>query len=108
MFVIISLWQIIMSQGRGPYLPHGAWLFHVSRIIAYGRYSRPGAWPICAPGAWLAGFIKGATRHCYTQNIKELGYMVSETEEDFFMFFPLSVYGSNGPPRTGPFLIPGT
>ena len=75
---------------------------HVFRIITYGRYSRPGAWPICAPGAWLAcapagawlaEFIKGTTRHCYTQNIKDLGYVVSETEEDFFMFFPLSVYG---------------
>ena len=30
------------------------------------------AWPIWIPGAWLAGFIKGTTRHCYTQNIKAL------------------------------------
>ena len=28
--------------------------------------------------ARLAGFIKGTTRHCYTQNIKALGCVVSE------------------------------
>ena len=33
---------------------------------------------IWTPGAWLGGFIKGTTRHCYTQNIKALGYVVSE------------------------------
>ena len=38
----------------------------------------PGAWPIWAPGTWLAGFIKGLTKHCFTQNIKALGLMVSE------------------------------
>ena len=38
----------------------------------------PGAWPIWAPGTRLAGFIKGLTKHCFTQNIKGLGLMVSE------------------------------
>ena len=38
----------------------------------------PGAWPIWAPGTWLAGFIKGFTKHCFIQNIKALGLMVSE------------------------------
>ena len=38
----------------------------------------PWAWPIWTPGAWLAGFVKGITKHCYTQNIKALGLMVSE------------------------------
>ena len=38
----------------------------------------PGAWPIWAPGTRLAGFIKGLTKHCFTQNIKALGLMVSE------------------------------
>ena len=37
--------------------------------------------PIWTPEAWLAGSIKGITKHCYTQNIKALG------DEDFFMFF---------------------
>ena len=31
-----------------------------------------------APGSRLAGIIKGLTKHCFTQNIKALGLMVSE------------------------------
>ena len=38
----------------------------------------PGAWPIWTPGSRLAGIIKGLTKHCFTQNIKALGLMVSE------------------------------
>ena len=30
------------------------------------------------PGAWLAGFIKRTTIHCYIQNMKALGLVVSE------------------------------
>ena len=48
----------------------------------------PGAWPILTPGAWLAGLIKRVTKHCFTQNIKALGLMVSE-KKIFFMFFLL-------------------
>ena len=29
----------------------------------------PGAWPIWTPGAWLAGFMYGTTKHCYIQNM---------------------------------------
>ena len=29
-------------------------------------------------GVWLAGFIKGTTIHCYTQNIKALDFVISE------------------------------
>ena len=47
----------------------------------------PGAWPILTPGSQLAGIIKELSKHCFTQNIKALGLMVSE--EDFFTFFPL-------------------
>ena len=39
------------------------------------------------PGAWLLGFIKRTTTHCYIQNMKALGLEVSE-KEIFFMFFP--------------------
>ena len=39
------------------------------------------AWPIWTPGALLAGFIKGATGHCY------LGYVISNG--DFFLGFPI-------------------
>ena len=45
----------------------------------------PGAWPIWAPGTRLAGFIKGLTKHCFTQNIKALGLMVSE-KKIFYVF----------------------
>ena len=42
----------------------------------------PGAGPVWTPGAWLAGFIAGfikrTTIHCYTQNMKALGLVVSE------------------------------
>ena len=45
----------------------------------------PGALLIWAPGTRLAGFMKGITKHCYTQNIKALGLMVSEK---IFLCFP--------------------
>ena len=48
----------------------------------------PGAWPIFTPGSRLAGIIKGLTKHCFTQNIKALGLMVSE-KKIFFTFFPI-------------------
>ena len=38
----------------------------------------PRAGPVWTPGARLAGFIKRTTIHCYTQNMKALGLMVSE------------------------------
>ena len=38
----------------------------------------PGAWPIWTRGSLFAGIIKGLTKHCFTQNIKALGIMVSE------------------------------
>ena len=56
-------------------------------------HDAPGAGPIWTPGARLAGFIKRTTIHCYTQNMKALGLVVSE-KKIFFMFFPLFVYGS--------------
>ena len=49
-FPIIRLWQIVTPLGRGQFGPQGR----------------------------LARFIKGLTKHCFTQNIKALGLMVSE------------------------------
>ena len=34
---------------------------------------------------WLAGFMKRTTKHCYTQNMKALGLVVSE-KKIFFIF----------------------
>ena len=42
-------------------------------------------------GAWLAGFIKGTTIHCYTQNIKALD--CDFREEDFYGFPVVSLWG---------------
>ena len=41
-------------------------------------HDAPGAGPIWTPGALLAGFIKKATILCYIQNLKALGFVVSE------------------------------
>ena len=38
----------------------------------------PSAGPLWTPGPQLAGFIKRTTIHCYTQNIRALGLVVSE------------------------------
>ena len=60
----------------------------------------PGAWPILTPGSPLAGIIKGLTKHCFTQNIKALGLMVSEKK----FFYVISYYKSmeaNDPPGHG-------
>ena len=45
----------------------------------------PGEWLIWTPWSRLAGIIKGLTKHCFTQNIKALGLMVSE-KKIFYLF----------------------
>ena len=47
----------------------------------------PGAWPNWTPGARLAQFIMGTTKHCYIQNIEALGLVVLEKKK--FYFFAL-------------------
>ena len=42
-------------------------------------------------GTWFAGFIKGTTIHCYTQNIK--GLDCDFIEEDFYGFPVVSLWG---------------
>ena len=61
-------------------------VFYVFPMTPLGRG------PYRPQGARLAGFIKRTTIHCYTQNMKALGLVVSV--KIFFMFFPLYVYGS--------------
>ena len=58
----------------------------------------PGAGSFLTPGAWLAGFIKRTTTHCYIQNIKALGLVVLE---NFFLCF------SHEAPGAGPVWTPG-
>ena len=56
----------------------------------------PWAWPLKTPGAWLAGFMKGITNHCYTQNINTLAFKISEKK--IFLCFPYyKSMGDNDP-----------
>ena len=59
----------------------------------------PGAGSFLTPGPWLAGFIKRTTKHCYTQNMKALGLVVSEKK--IFLYFPKDA------PGAGPVWTPG-
>ena len=68
----------------------------------------PGAWPIWTPGSRLAGIIKGLTKHCYTQNIKALGLMVSEKKIFFYIFSYYKSMEANDPPGAWPTWTPGT
>ena len=58
-----------------------------------------GAGPFLTPGALLAGFIKRTTTHCYIQNMKALGLVVSEKK--IFLCFP------HDAPGAGPVWTPG-
>ena len=51
--------------------------------------------PFLTPGAWLAEFIKRTTTHCYIQNMKALGLVVSEKK--IFYVNPMT------PPGRGPY-----
>ena len=44
-------------------------------------------WSVWTTAAQLAGFMKGTVKHCYMQNMKALGLVVSEKR--IFMFLPL-------------------
>ena len=59
--------------------------FYVFPIVSLWELMTPGAGPFLTPGPWLAGFIKRTTKHCYTQNMKALGFVVSE--KNFFFIF---------------------
>ena len=59
----------------------------------------PGVGLFLTPGAWLAGFIKRTTTHCYIQNMKGLGLVVSEKK--IFLCFSMTppgraLYGPQG------------
>ena len=68
----------------------------------------PEAGPVRAQGIRLAGFIKRTTIHCYTQNMKALGLVVSE-KKIFIMFFPFPIVNlwELMTPGEWPFLTPG-
>ena len=62
-----------------------------SHCMSMGANDPPGAGPFLTPGAWLAGFIKRTTTHCYIQNMKALGIVV--WEKKIFYVFPMTPLG---------------
>ena len=62
-------------------------IFLCFSIICLWELITSGAGPFLTPGAWLAGIIKRTTTHCYIQNIKALGLVVSEKKIFFFVLF---------------------
>ena len=64
----------------------------------------PWAGPVWTAGAWLAGFIKRTTIHCYIQNVKALGLVVSDNKM-FLCFSHCKSMGAiccHGNQRSGP------
>ena len=61
----------------------------------------PGAWPIWTPGSRLAEIMMGLTKHCFPQNIKALGLMVSEKKIFFYVFSYYKSMEANDPPGRG-------
>ena len=70
-------------------------VFYVFPIVSLWELISPGVGPFLTPGPWLAGFIKRTTIHCYTQNMKALGLVVSEKK--IFLCF------SHDAPGAGPY-----
>ena len=65
--------------------------FNFFPIVSRWEPMNPGAGPFLTPGSRLAGFIK-TTTHCYIQNMKALGLVVSEKKIFFFFFFFVVVF----------------
>ena len=68
----------------------------LEKIFLCFSHDTPGAGPVWTPGAWKAGFIKRTIIHCYTQNMKARGLVVSE-KKIFFKVFHMM------PPGQGPY-----
>ena len=60
----------------------------------------PRAGPFLTPGAWLAGFIKRTTTHCYIQNMEAPGLVV--LKKKIFLCFSHDALGA------GPVWTPGS
>ena len=74
-------------------------IFYAFPIVSLWELMTPRVWPLLTPGAWLARFIKRTTIHCFIQNMKALGLVVSEKK--CFFVFPMmppgpGLYGPQG------------
>ena len=67
------------------------------KIFLCFSHDTPGAGPVWTPGARLAGFIKRNTIHCYKQNMKALGLVVSE--KFFYVLLMTTLGGARMDPR---------
>ena len=73
--------------------------FYVFPIVNLWELMTPWAGQFLTPGAWLAGFIKRTTIHCYIQNMKALGLVVSQKKIFYVFSMPspgLGLYGPQG------------
>ena len=70
-------------------------------------HDAPGAGPVWSQGAWLAGFIKTTTIHCYIQNMKALGLVVSEKKIFFYVFPVVSLWELSVAMETRVLIRPG-
>ena len=68
-------------------------------IVSLWELMNPGTGTFLTPGPWLAGFIKTTTTHCYIQNMKALGLVVSEKK----FFFNVFLMTPPGPGLYGPY-----
>ena len=64
-------------------------LFFFFPFVSLWELTTTGVGPFLTPEAWLPGFMKRTTIHCYIQNMKALCLVVSE-----FYVFPMTPPGS--------------
>ena len=75
----------------------------IGPLVYVFSHDASGAGPVWTPGAWLAGLIKRTTIHCYTQNMKALGLVVSNNVFPIVSQWELSVaMETRVPIRLGP------
>ena len=77
--------------------------FYVLPIVNLWELMTPRAGPFLTPGAWLAGFTKRTTTHCYIQNMKALCLVLLEK---IFLCFSHDT-PPPPPPGAGPVWTPG-
>ena len=82
-FTVVCIWELLSLVWydwqvlcRTPDNIAAYWNIQVLGLVVSEK--APGCGQFCTTGAWLEGFIKAASNHCYTQNIKALAFGVSE------------------------------
>ena len=81
-------------------------IFYIFPIVSLLVLMTPRAGPVWTSGAWLAEFIKRTTTHCYIQNMKALGLVVSEKIYFFFLCFSHCKSLGDNDPQGGAIIDP--